>query len=111
MSPAQQRIIDALKYRPRRSCEVASAANIAPGYARDALKALYDQKQVYVCDWVKVHKVWVRVYAAGAGKDKPKPRPLDKIEIMHRYNSKWRTLTRLRQRKQITPWTGLGGVL
>lgn len=108
MSPAHKRVIQALQYRPRRANEVATAAGITVDYARSILAEMYKNKVIHICDWVKTGKQTTKVYALGTGKDKQKPRPLEKVEIMQRYNERWRAVIRRKQRKHVTPWTGLG---
>ena len=99
MSPAQKKIIQALQYKPRRANEIATAAGITVDYARSILAEMYKNKVIHICDWVKTGKQTTKVYALGTGKDKQKPRPLAKVEIMKRYNERWRAVIRRKQRK------------
>lgn len=108
MSPAQKKMIQALQYRPRRANDVATAAGVTVDYARDKLAEMHKAGLIHISDWVKVGRQTVKVYSAGAGVDKKKPRPLARVEIMQRYNERWRAVIRRKQRKHVTPWTGLG---
>lgn len=100
-------IEQALAIRPMTSREASATTGYARGYAKDLLSEMHKAGQVHIKSWVKNGRVWVRVYAFGPGRDSAKPAPMTKAESMRKYNERWRTLTRLRQRKEITPWTGL----
>lgn len=108
MSPTQKKMIQALQYKPRRANEIATVVGVTVGYARAKLAEMYDAGLIHISGWEKVGKQTVKVYSFGKGRDKEKPRPLAKVEIMQRYNERWRAVIRRKQRKHVTPWTGLG---
>lgn len=108
MLKAKQKIVKALEYKPRRANEIAVCAGITVDYARAILAEMHKNKLIHVFDWVKTGKQTTKVYALGEGKDKTKPKALSKIEIMIRYNNRNRVVIRRKQRKHVTPWTGLG---
>lgn len=107
MSPAQKKMIQALQYKPRRANEVASAAGVTVDYARAKLAEMYEAGLIHISGWEKVGKQTVKVYSLGKGRDKEKPRPLSKVEIMQRYNKKWKSVIRRRNGKPATPWSAL----
>lgn len=70
----EQRIILALKEKPRNATEAAKVAFTIRDWARHLLKRLHAAKRVHIVGWTHSSRgPYAPVYAWGPGEDAPKP--------------------------------------